>query len=282
MDPEPLVRLVARMEKRIVLQCERVSYAYHLADGSTVDAVCDVSLALRRGEFVSVIGPSGCGKSTLVKLFAGLLEPSDGVIRCVARGDSPPRRGVVFQHYGLFPWLTVAENVAFGLMVMGTASDRQREIVDHYLEVVGLTAFASARPRELSGGMQQRVALARTLATDPDILLMDEPFAALDVQTKRFMQDLLLQVWQREQRTVFFVTHDVEEALFMSDVVYLMSARPGRMLDRVDVPLPRPRNLDIEFSDAFVQLKRRVQEVVTREALQLVKLDLDVYKGLRV
>lgn len=264
------------------LMVEEVSMSYPLARGGSLEALHEVTFSAKEGEFVSLIGPSGCGKTTMIKLLAGLLEPTSGriledgrEIRGVA-GD----RGVVFQYYHLYPWLSVEENIAFGLTVRQAPAEPRKKITAHYLAVMGLNEFARAYPRELSGGMQQRVALARTLATNPKILLMDEPFTSLDVQTKRFMQDLLLQLWSHERRTVIFVTHDVEEAVFMSDVVYIMSSRPGTLRERVPIPLSRPRDLTTEFSQEFIAIKKYVQEVITKESLGLVNLDLEIYKNL--
>src|SRR5579864_316658 len=224
------------MEQIIELQVKNVSKHYHSSHGKNSLALKDISFVAKKGEFISIIGPSGCGKSTLIKLLAGLIEPSSGQILeddgavAVMAGN----RGVVFQQYNLFPWLTVEDNVGYGLQVLRVPEEKRSPIVEHYIAVVGLKGFEKSYPKELSGGMQQRVSLARTLATNQSILLMDEPFAALDVQTKRLMQDLLLQIWQKEPRTVIFVTHDVEEAIFLSDTVYVMSPNPGTIQERVD------------------------------------------------
>lgn len=272
--------MVSTMEDFFDLQVKNVSKEYRLAKGKSIQALGVVDFTVKRGDIVSIIGPSGCGKSTLVRLLAGLAKPSTGEI--IERGsDAGTRnRGVIFQQYGLFPWLTVAENIGFGLDLLHISGPQQNDIIAHYINVVGLKGFEKAYPKELSGGMQQRVALARTLSTNPHILFMDEPFAALDVQTKRFMQDLLLQIWEHEPRTIIFVTHDVEEAVFISDHVYIMGPHPGTIVEKIPVHLSRPRDLNTEFSPEFIELKHHVQEVVTKETLGLMKLDLDIYKNL--
>lgn len=265
-----------------LLEVQHVTKIYALTNGTTVAALQDITFTAAEGEFISIIGPSGCGKSTLVRLLAGLIEPSRGII--LEHGKplhgSAGDRGVVFQQYNLFPWLTVHDNIAFGLVLSGIQPREREKIISHYIEVMALQGFEHAYPKELSGGMQQRVSLARTFATNPRVLLMDEPFTALDVQAKRFMQDLLLQIWQKEPRTIIFVTHDVEEAVFLSDKVYIMSARPGTIREKISVNLPRPRNMQTEFSQEFIAMKKHVQEVITKESLGLTKLDLEIYKQL--
>lgn len=269
-------------KKNRILSIEHVSKHYTLSTGETIDALKDVNFDVCEGEFISLIGPSGCGKSTLVKLLAGLLEPTAGRVLEYGKkvdGDSHDR-GVVFQHYSLFPWLTVEDNIGFGLFVQNVAPDKCSQIVAHYIEAMRLKGFEKAYPKELSGGMQQRVALGRAFATNPKILLMDEPFAALDVQTKRLMQDLFLQILQYEPRTVVFVTHDVEEAVFLGDHVYILSPSPGTIREKITVNLPRPRDLKTEFSQSFIEIKKHVQEVVTKESLGVVKLNLGIYRNL--
>lgn len=266
-----------------ILRAENLSKSFTAIDGKVVAALRDMQLTIAEREFVSFIGPSGCGKTTLLKVLAGLLQPSRG--RIYENGRPPQGRitshGVVFQTYSLFPWLTVEQNVAFGLTLRGTSSHQQRRVSSHYIDVVGLRGFERAYPKELSGGMQQRAALARAFATNPKILFMDEPFSALDTQTRRFMQDLLLQLWNNEPRTVLFVTHDVDEAVFLSDTVYIMTPRPGTVRERVTVDLPRPRTLKTEFTPGYLQLKKHVQEIITEESLPLTKLNLAIYKDLQ-
>ena len=228
----------------------------------------DLSLDVDDGEFSVIVGPSGCGKSTLLRLVAGLARPSRGEIQLDgARIDGPGReRGMVFQTYTLFPWLTVQRNVEFGLRIAGMAVHERAEIARGHIADVGLQGFENAYPAQLSGGMQQRVALARALANDPKVLLMDEPFGALDAQTRSLMQELLLGVWEKAAKTVLFITHDVDEAIFLGDRVYVMTARPGRIKERIEVTIPRPRSLDVLTSEPFNLLKRQVMESIREEA----------------
>lgn len=256
---------------------------YKLTDGKEIKVLDRLDLSAEKGKFLSVIGPSGCGKSTMIRLLAGFIKPTSGKIledNKEIHGISP-KRGVVFQHYHLFPWLTVEENIALGLDIRHISTKKKKKIVDHYMNVTGLKGFEKAYPKELSGGMKQRVALARTFAINPEILLLDEPFTALDVQTKRFMQDLLLQIWEQEKRTIIFITHDVEEAVFMSDKVVVLTKRPAKVVEVIDINLPRPRDLDVEYSEKFIKIKKHVQEIITKESLALVQLNLDIYKNLK-
>ncbi len=242
---------------------ERVSCTFDLG-GRPLRAVHEVSLDIAEGEFVTIVGPSGCGKSTLLNLAAGLQAASAGRV-CVdgvpVQGPSP-QRGVIFQQYALFPWLTVAENVAFGLRIAGRPAAEREATVARCLDLVGLTAFAGALPKTLSGGMKQRCAIARAYAMDPTVLLMDEPFGALDALTRVRLQDQLLQTWQREQRTVLFITHDVDEAVYLARRVVVMAARPGRIQEVVSVDLPYPRTEAMRLSADFATLRNRVWNAV--------------------
>ena len=242
---------------------ERVSCTFEL-DGRPLHAVRDASLDIAEGEFVTLVGPSGCGKSTLLNLAAGLQAPTAGRV-CVdgveVHGPSP-QRGVIFQQYALFPWLTVAENVAFGLRIARRPAAEVDAAVAHCLDLVGLTAFAKALPKTLSGGMKQRCAIARAYAMNPSVLLMDEPFGALDALTRVRLQDQLLQTWQREQRTVLFITHDVDEAVYLARRVVVMAARPGRIQETVAVDLPYPRTEAMRLSPEFAALRNRVWNAV--------------------
>jgi NitT/TauT family transport system ATP-binding protein len=228
-----------------------------------------VSLDVADNDFITVLGPSGCGKSTLLRLVAGLEEPSTGEILL---DDTPIRgpgadRGVVFQSYTLFPWLTVRHNVCFGLREKGMALAEQHEIADRFIARMGLRGFEDHYPKQLSGGMQQRVAIARALANDPKILLLDEPFGALDNQTRLLMQELLLDTWEAARKTVLFVTHDIDEAIFMANRVVVFSARPGRIKCEVVTDLPHPRHYTIKTSSEFIALKARLTEEIRVEAL---------------
>ncbi len=246
---------------------EHVGLTFATRGGGEVVALKDLSLEVPDKQFAVIVGPSGCGKSSLLTLIAGLEEPTSGQCRVggeVVHGPGADR-GMVFQGFSLFPWLTVAKNIEFGLSLKSIPASERGERVRHYVNAVGLDGFEDAYPKQLSGGMKQRVAIARALANDPEVLLMDEPFGALDSQTRAVMQQLLLGIWEREAKTVLFVTHDIDEAIFLGDVVYVMSARPGRFIDRIEVGLPRPRSYDLITSPGFIDLKRRVQANLSKE-----------------
>lgn len=219
-----------------------------------------VSLDIHDNEFVTVVGPSGCGKSTLMNILAGLEQPTGG--RALVDGSevsSPgPERGVIFQQYALFPWLTVRKNVEFGLKVAGLPTRERKERANHFIRMVGLEQFADALPKMLSGGMKQRCAIARAYAVNPSILLMDEPFGALDALTRVKLQEQLLDTWSREKRTVMFITHDVDEAVFLANRVVVMASSPGRIYDIIDVNLPYPRTEEARLSPEFTELRNRV------------------------
>ena len=252
----------AAVESR--LKVEGVSLRYQSPNGETFTALDDVSFEVPDQQFAVIVGPSGCGKSSLLYLTAGLAEPSDGAIYVGGKKVEGPGadRGMVFQSYTLFPWLTVRENIAFGLKRRGLPGDEINTIVEFYLNEVGLAKFAKHYPKQLSGGMMQRVAIARALANDPQILLMDEPFGALDSQTRPPKQQLLLQVWGNAKKTVVFVTHDIDEAILLADRIYVMGARPGRIKEVLDVPIDRPRTLDVVMEPEFIRMKRRILELL--------------------
>jgi NitT/TauT family transport system ATP-binding protein len=236
--------------------------------GGEFTALDRVSLDVADREFVTVVGPSGCGKSTLLNMAAGLAEPSTGqVLVDGARVRGPgPERGVIFQQYALFPWLTVRGNVEFGLKLTSLSAAERRRKADHAIELVGLTDFADALPKTLSGGMKQRCAIARAYAVDPEVLLMDEPFGALDALTRVQLQDQLLHTWTRERRTVMFVTHDVDEAVYLARRVVVMAARPGRVHRIVEVDLPYPRTEELRLSPEFARLRNEVWQAVYHQA----------------
>ena len=223
-------------------------------------ALDGVSLDIADNEFITVVGPSGCGKSTLMNILAGLEQPTSGEAMVDGRTVSGPGpdRGVIFQQYALFPWLTVRQNVEFGLKTAKVPKAERRERAQHFIDVVGLAEFADALPKMLSGGMRQRCAIARAYAVNPSILLMDEPFGALDALTRVKLQEQLLDTWSREQRTVMFITHDVDEAVFLANRVVVMAARPGRIYDVIDVDLPYPRTEEFRLSTEFAGLRNRV------------------------
>jgi NitT/TauT family transport system ATP-binding protein len=243
-------------------------YAGDKGRGEVV-ALEDLSLAVYGNEFVSLVGPSGCGKSTLLMMAAGLEPISAGEIRCDGMPVTGPGRdrGMVFQSYTLFPWLNVRDNIRFALKKSNLPRAQQDALVAEHIGLVGLQGFEQAHPNQLSGGMRQRVAIARALVYKPQMLLMDEPFGALDAQTRLQMQELLLGVWQAHRTTVLFVTHDVEEAILLSDRIYVMTARPGRIKCEVKVDLPRPRKLlETESDPRFAALRREVLGLIREEA----------------
>ena len=230
-----------------------------------------VEITIGNNDFVTILGPSGCGKSTLLRIVAGLDHPTSGKVLLDGREVTGPGadRGMVFQSYTLFPWLTVRENIAFGLRERGLPEDKRNAVADRFIQQIGLKGFENHWPKQLSGGMQQRCAIARALANDPKILLLDEPFGALDNQTRVLMQEMLLGIWEREQKTVLFVTHDIEEAIFLGSRVLVMSARPGRIKADIKIELPHPRSYKIKTSPEFVVLKERLVEEIRAEALKV-------------
>lgn len=242
------------------VQIENVSLRFKTRQAGEVTALDTLNLTIPEKQFAVIVGPSGCGKSSLLDLVAGLKQPTTGRCRVDGRVITKPGpdRGMVPQSYTLFPWLTVQKNVEFGLSLQSGNSRERLEIARHYVNAVGLTAFADAYPTQLSGGMKQRVAIARALAVNPEVLLMDEPFGALDSQTRSVMQELLVGIWEKEQKTVLFITHDIDEALFLGDVVHVMSARPGRIIDTITPGFERPRHYDLVTSPEFIDLKRRI------------------------
>jgi NitT/TauT family transport system ATP-binding protein len=225
-------------------------------------ALSDIDFEVRDNEFVTVIGPSGCGKTTLLRIIAGLIPYNQGEVSIDRRPviGPGPDRAVVFQNFALMPWADVLGNVTFGLEVRGISKGDSEAKARELIKLVGLEGFERRLPKELSGGMQQRVGLARALAVNPQILLMDEPFGALDEQTRRLLQEQLLQLWERERKTVVFITHSMEEAVMLGDRVMLMTPRPGRVKEMIDVPLKRPRSRDVEKSPAFVDIKEYLWE----------------------
>lgn len=237
--------------------------------GAPVPALLPVDLSVAENDFLVLLGPSGCGKSTLLRLIAGLDRPSAGRILLDGRPVSAPGpdRGMVFQSYTLFPWLTVADNIAFGLREKGLDEASVQPIISDWLERIGLAGFGHHYPKQLSGGMQQRTAIARALATDPAILLLDEPFGALDNQTRGLMQEMLLSIWEKQRKTVLFVTHDIEEAVFLASRVVVMTARPGRIKAEIAVNLPYPRHYTVKTSAEFSTIKARLTEDIRSEAL---------------
>lgn len=232
-------------------------------------ALKDINLTICRSEFVCVVGASGCGKSTLLNIIAGLEEPTSGEILLEGVPINGPgaNRGMVFQNYTLYPWLTVAQNVEFGMKMQKIPRAERQQRLKYYLEIVGLVRFASALPRALSGGMKQRVAIARALANEPDILLMDEPFGALDAQTKETLQEFMLQLWRQTQKTILMVTHDVEEAVFLSQRIYVLSSHPGELKAEVNLEFDEARALSIKGTEAFQRKRQEVLHLIRDEIL---------------
>lgn len=255
-------KIEARMATSTIY-AESIIKMYKSKKGQTL-AIDNVSFDIQQNEFVSIVGPSGCGKSTLLRMIAGLDEPSSGKIMLNDKILSGPGadRGMVFQGYTLFPWMTVEDNIAFGLKLKKKPKGEIDKIVSKYLELIELTQFRKSYPKELSGGMKQRVAIARALANSPEVLLMDEPFGALDPQTKASMQLLMREIWQVERPTVIFITHDIEEAVFLSKRVYVMSARPGKIKEEVPIYLPYERKLELKDTQEFIELRRKVDRIL--------------------
>jgi len=251
------------------IELEDVSKTYdaNKRDGG-VEAVRNVSMHVGSGEFVSIVGPTGCGKSTLMEIVAGLTDPTAGEVTIAGEPVTGPRRdvGVVFQKDSTFPWRTVLENVEFGLQMHGVTFDERRERSRDVIELVGLSGFTDTYPNELSGGMRQRVAIARTLVMNPAVMLMDEPFGALDEQTRIMLGDELLSIAAETEQTTLFITHSINEAIHLSDRVVVMSARPGQIKETVGVDIPRPRNTDVFGSERFNDLSERVWELLKPEA----------------
>lgn len=255
-----------------LIKIEHVNKTFKGISGD-VEALKDVNLEIDENEFVCIVGPSGCGKTTLLNILAGLETYDSGRVTMNNEPIVGPGidRGVIFQQYALFPWLTVRKNMEFGLKYRRYSKEKKKEIIDHYMKMVGLTEFANAYPKELSGGMKQRVAIARGYATSPQVLLMDEPFGALDAQTRAQLQEDLLRTWENERKTCFFITHDVEEAVLLSQRVILMSARPGRVTETVKIDLPYPRNQETKILPRFNEIKNHIWANVYQEYLSIKK-----------
>jgi len=249
-----------------ILEIRNVSKKF-VSKNKEILAVDNITFNVRYNEFLSIVGPSGCGKSTLLRMIAGLEKPTSGEILMEGKKIEGPgaERGLVFQQYTLLPWRNVLDNVAFGLEIRGLPKKERYEIAKRFIKMIGLEGFEEAYPYELSGGMQQRVAIARTLANDPKIVLMDEPFGALDTQTRTILQHELLKIWEKEKKTVLFVTHSVDEAVYLSDRVIVMTARPGRIKGIISIDLPRPRKRD---TLEFIEYRKRIVNILKDEVLK--------------
>jgi NitT/TauT family transport system ATP-binding protein len=248
------------------IEVARLSHVYMTREG-TVPALEDISLTVGAGRFVVIVGPSGCGKTSLLMMMAGLRRQTSGTILCAGRpieAPDPGRVGVVFQEASLFPWLTALDNIEFPLSIRHAPRADRRRRAEAMLNLVGLAGFGGRYPHELSGGMKQRVSIARGLVQDPPVLLMDEPFAALDEQTRMTMGHELLRIWSQTNKTVVFVTHSLTEAVYLADEVLVMSARPGRIIDRTEVALPRPRTYEMMATDVFGRLRERIWQQIRK------------------
>src|SRR3989454_3988808 len=263
------------MANKIKISLRHVSRVFLSPQGDRIEALRDVNLEVEDvysaqgrdvGEFRVLLGPSGCGKSTILRCVAGLDHPTSGEVLVNGKPVTGPGRdrGMVFQKYTSFPWLTVAENIGYGMKINGVPEAERRKTVDHLIEAVGLTGFAKVYPHMLSGGMQQRVAIARTLAVRPEVILMDEPFGALDAQTRTEMQELLLRIWDETASTVLFVTHDVDEAIYLADRIYIMCAGPGTIIEDLPVPFPRPREPAVKQVKEFHEMQQHVLSSLRR------------------
>jgi NitT/TauT family transport system ATP-binding protein len=258
------------MKELIKLSIDGLSKRYWFErESRDIPALVDVSLSVSDGEFVAVVGPSGCGKTSLMNIVAGLLPYDEGTVSIDGRQVTGPGvdRAVVFQHSSLLPWRTIAGNIRYGMeMQKRFDADTMRSRAEHFVKLVGLSGFENHYPSELSGGMQQRVNLARALAADPVVLLMDEPFAALDAQTREFMQAELLKIWTQAKKTVLFITHQINEAVYLADRVIVMSARPGRVKGTFEIPFSRPRGLELKRDPQFLALEDAIWKLIEEEA----------------
>jgi NitT/TauT family transport system ATP-binding protein len=268
-SPEVRERFQRIYQRPVVMTVRSLGKVFESGNGP-VEVLHDISFQVHRREFICVLGQSGCGKSTLIRMLAGLEVPTSGTVEL---DDKPvegpgPDRGMVFQSYTLFPWLTVKKNVMFGLRQKGISKEKAEEEARHWVDLVGLTQFTDAYPYQLSGGMKQRVAIARALANQPRVLLMDEPFGALDAQTRASMQFHLKQIWMNVDVTILFITHDLDEAVLMADRIILLSARPGRIAEIIEVPILQPRSPDIQLDPRFIATRLRLDNLIHPKTMQ--------------
>lgn len=261
--PEVRERFTRLKQRPVKMEVRNLSKLFAASEGP-VTALNDISFALHRREFMSVIGPSGCGKSTLVRILAGLETPTAGEVLVDGQRVRGPGadRGMVFQSYTLFPWLTVRQNVMFGLRIQGKARSTAEAEAREWIHLVGLARFENAYPNQLSGGMKQRVAIARALANQPKVLLMDEPFGALDAQTRAQMQSYLLEIWRNVDISIIFITHDLDEAIYLADRILVLKAHPGEVQELIEVPVPRPRAMGQILEPPFLASRKRLEELI--------------------
>ncbi|WP_213973895.1 ABC transporter ATP-binding protein [Tepidanaerobacter acetatoxydans] len=267
------------MEPKYKLIAQDITKVYEGESGEKTIAIKNLNLQVKDGEFLCLVGPSGCGKTTLIKILAGLLLPTSGSILMDGKnvtGKPSKERGVVFQENAVFPWMTVEQNVEYGPKVNGLPKTVIKEISSKYIKLVNLSGFEKALPKELSGGMKKRVDIARAYANNPDILLMDEPFGSLDSQTRSKMQMELLQIWQSEKKTVIFITHDLEEAIYLADRVIMLTARPSYVFEEMIVPIGRPRDKSIKTASEFVKLRADLENLMEKA----IELNENKYKKL--
>ena len=277
-SPAVAKRFEALKKRPIKLEVKGLNKVFHTKEGS-VTALKDINFQTHRREFLSVIGPSGCGKSTLIRILAGLETPSSGQVLLEGnpvKGPGPDR-GMVFQGYTLFPWLTVKKNVMFGLSIAGHSDTTAESEAMQWIDLVGLKNFANAYPSQLSGGMKQRVAIARALANQPRVLLMDEPFGALDAQTRCHMQSYLIDIWRNVDITIIFITHDLDEAIYLADRILVLKANPGEVQELIEVPVPRPRRLEQMLEPEFLATKQRLEQLIHPPSASL-KSDMPIFR----
>ncbi len=256
---------------KIALKLDHVRKEFPAKSGTPFVAIENINLDIYQGEFVSIVGPSGCGKSTLLDLVAGLTKPTAGQLLLSGKPITGPGldRGIVFQQYALYPWLTALENIEFGLEAKGIAKKARREQALYYLKLVGLSGFEQHYPNELSGGMKQRVAIARSLAYEPEILLMDEPFAALDAQTRETLQEELINIWKKSKSTIIFITHSIDEAIYLSQRVAILTSRPGRVKHVIDIPeVIQGRGADVRSSLEYGQIRHQIWSLLSEEVMK--------------
>ncbi len=254
----------------VKIKAERVTKAF-ASRGKVVNALTDFNLEVQDGEFVCIVGPSGCGKSTFLRILGGLATPSSGHVTLVPGKDGAPLQNIVFQEYAIFPWKTVIDNVAFGLQMRGIGKDERYATAREWLRKVGLNRFAEAYPHQLSGGMKQRVSIARAFANDPEILLMDEPLGALDAQTRAILQEELLRIWEASRKTVVYITHSIEEAILLGDRVILMTAHPGTFKCEFAIPFKRPRTFELTGTPEFSRLNYTIWEELQGEVVRAME-----------